>query len=167
MENAQQVNRNNHSAYDQRKKSDPRLTAFYDLYNTLSPDTAGTAMLRRHLEAVYAEHIEFSDPIHRVTGLDEMERYFEGLYENITYIEFNFHNALVNGDEGAVHWTMIYRHPRLKGGKKDIRVEGVSLLRWRDGKITRHQDIFDAGSLLYEHLPILGSVIRKLKERMA
>ena len=167
MESAQQLNKTDRSVGEHPADADPRLKVFYQLYNTLSPDTAGTASLRQSLEKVYANNVEFSDPIHRVSGLDEMERYFDGLYENITYIEFKFHHALVNDDNAAVHWTMLYRHPRIKGGREDICVEGVSLLHWSKSKIIRHQDIFDAGSLLYEHVPLLGSVIRKLKERMA
>ena len=65
-----------------------------------------------------------------------------------------------------MYWTMTYRHPKLHKGKQDIRVEGVSLLQWKDGKIIRHQDIFDAGTMLYEHIPVLGWMIKKLKERL-
>ena len=142
--------------------NDPRIGAFYKLYHTLSPETAGTEKLRRCLEQVYHPDIAFSDPMHRITGMDALEKYFEGLYENITYIDFQFHNAWVESDTGSVHWTMRYRHPRLKAG-----TDGVTLLRWENNLVVQHQDIFDAGSLLYEHLPVIGWLIHKLKERMA
>ena len=55
-------------------------------------------------------------------------------------------------------------HPRLAGGQL-IEVEGCSFLLWRD-RVYRHRDYFDAGALLYEHLPVLGRVIAWLKRRM-
>ena len=42
----------------------------------------------------------------------------------------------------------------------------MSLLHWQDDKIIVHQDFFDGGAMLYEHLPVMGWAIRKLKERM-
>jgi hypothetical protein len=147
--------------------TDSRLAAFYKLYNTLSPETAGTQKLRRCLAEVYHPDIVFSDPMHRILGIDALEKYFEGLYENITYIDFQFHKAWVDSGSGSVHWTMRYRHPRLKAGKHDIIVDGVTILRWEGNLVVQHQDIFDAGSLLYEHLPVIGWLIHKLKERMA
>ena len=61
--------------------NDPRIEAFYELYHTLSPETAGTEKFRRCLEQVYHPDIAFSDPMHRITGMDALEKYFEGLYE--------------------------------------------------------------------------------------
>ncbi len=36
---------------------------------------------------------------------------------------------------------------------------------WRD-KVYRHRDYFDAGAMLYEHLPVLGRVVSWLKRRV-
>lgn len=62
---------------------------------------------------------------------------------------------------------MSYRHPRLNGGEL-ISLEGCSLLRWNGaGKVVRHRDYFDAGALLYQHVPLLGAAIRWLQRRLA
>ncbi|WP_370292825.1 nuclear transport factor 2 family protein [Thalassolituus sp.] len=135
---------------------------FIALYEQLQPGP----VTRAQLESVYAPHIVFSDPLHSVRGLDQLTQYFDGLYRNISDIEFEFHRTLNKDSETIAHWTMHFRHPRILRGKKRISVEGTSILRWQDDLIIAHQDIFDAGALLYEHLPVLGWVIRKLKERM-
>ena len=44
--------------------------------------------------------------------------------------------------------------------------EHTAHLPWRE-RVYRHRDYFDAGALLYEHLPLLGSVIAWLKRRLA
>jgi hypothetical protein len=65
-----------------------------------------------------------------------------------------------------MRWTMSYRHPRLKQGEP-ILVHGCSHLLWTDNKVFQHRDFFDAGALLYEHLPVMGRMIRWLKGRLA
>ena len=143
--------------------TDQKIQAFIQLYKDLGPGSVS----RQRLSEVYSQDVIFSDPVHCISGLESLTHYFSGLYENITKIRFEFHNVLGNSSEASLHWTMTYRHPKLYGGKQDIAVEGVSLLAWEGDHIVSHQDIFDAGSLLYEHLPVIGWIIRKLKERMA
>jgi len=101
-----------------------------------------------------------------VHGLTAVRRYFAELYANVEALHFEFHGFdQVAEGEGYLRWTMRYRHPRLRGGA-EIAVEGCSHLLWRE-RVYQHRDYFDAGALLYEHLPLLGSVIAWLKRRLA
>jgi len=61
---------------------------------------------------------------------------------------------------------MTYQHPSLNKGQP-IKVEGASKLVVQDDRIISHRDYFDAGNLLYEHIPVLKNVIRFLKRRMS
>ena len=135
---------------------------FCELYHQLNPGHVSKAMLAQ----IYTPEICFKDPMHEINGLEKMSEYFISLYSNLLEINFDFHRAEGNETQGMVYWTMTYRHPQLHKGNKAISVEGVSLLQWQDGKITQHQDIFDAGAMLYEHIPLLGWMIKKLKERL-
>lgn len=117
------------------------------------------------LDGLYSDDIVFADPLHEVHGLPELHRYFAQLYSNVNQLDFDFHGFDQTAEgEGYLRWTMSFRHPRLAGGEL-IRVPGCSHLMWRD-KVYRHRDYFDAGALLYEHLPVLGGVISWLKRRM-
>ena len=118
------------------------------------------------LGSLYSEDIAFADPLHEVQGLPALRRYFADLYSNVSQLDFDFHGFdTVAEGEGYLRWTMRYRHPRLRGGA-EIAVEGCSHLLWRE-RVYQHRDYFDAGALLYEHLPVLGSVIAWLKRRLA
>ena len=118
------------------------------------------------LGELYSDDVLFRDPLHEVHGLSAVRRYFAELYANVEVLQFEFHGFDTVGEgEGYLRWTMRYRHPRLRGGA-EIAVEGCSHLRWRD-KVYQHRDYFDAGALLYEHLPLLGRVIGWLKRRLA
>jgi len=117
------------------------------------------------LNELYSEDVHFTDPLHEVHGLANLHDYFAELYANVSELHFEYHGFdRVRDGEGYLRWTMSYRHPQLGGGKL-IRVEGCSHLHWHD-KVYCHRDYFDAGALLYEHLPVLGRAIAWLKRRL-
>ncbi|MEW6175167.1 nuclear transport factor 2 family protein [Stutzerimonas sp. KH-1] len=120
------------------------------------------------LADLYSADVHFTDPLHEVCGLDELQRYFSELYANVEQLHFEFigHDLVADG-QGYLRWVMSYRHPRLNRGRL-ISLEGCSLLRWNaEGKVERHRDYFDAGALIYQHVPLLGSAIRWLQRRLA
>ena len=118
------------------------------------------------LDEIYSEHVRFVDPAHEISGLGRLMEYFAGLYTNVTSIEFDFLREMRVGDEGYVQWRMTFSHRRLKGGRPVI-VEGASYLQFDiTGKVCFHRDYFDLGAMLYEHLPVLGSVVAALKRRL-
>lgn len=118
------------------------------------------------LDDLYSEDVRFSDPLHQVDGLADLHRYFAQLYSNISELSFDFHSVdEVRKGEGYLRWHMRYRHPRLARGQP-ILVEGCTHLLWQQ-KVYRHCDYFDAGALLYDHLPILGHATAWLKRRMS
>ncbi|BCG26949.1 transcriptional regulator [Pseudomonas tohonis] len=117
------------------------------------------------LDTLYSEDAQFTDPLHHVEGLPAIRQYFAGLYENVSDLSFRFHGHDPVGEgEGYLRWTMTYRHPRLDGGRP-IAVEGCSHLRWGE-RVHYHRDYFDAGALLYEHVPLLRGAIALLKRRL-
>ncbi|MBV2132628.1 nuclear transport factor 2 family protein [Pseudomonas sp. MAP12] len=119
------------------------------------------------LGELYSADALFIDPLHEIRGLAALRRYFAELYANVQELRFEFHGCdEVHEGEGYLRWSMSYRHPRLAGGRP-IRVDGCSHLLWQDGRVYRHRDYFDAGALLYEHLPVFGRAIAWLKRRLA
>lgn len=118
------------------------------------------------LEQIYHPEVHFSDPIHEVFGLAALQSYCANLYENVIALHFDFTQlSPIDHEQALLCWTMTYQHPRLAGGQ-EIRVPGVSQVWFREGKAYRHLDHYDAGALLYEHVPVLGTLIRWLKRRL-
>ena len=142
-------------------------TLFQHLYRTLNRDTLSIDMLGRF----YHHDITFIDPYHNFTGLEEVHRYFDGLYANVEDIQFEFHNTWSNTDKDGnlslvINWTMIYQHPKIAAGRP-VTVDGLSELNYSGLYIVRQRDYFDTSQALFEHLPLLGSAIRFLKRRMS
>ncbi|MCP1419063.1 hypothetical protein J3D47_003306 [Pseudomonas laurylsulfativorans] len=117
------------------------------------------------LKELYSHDVRFSDPLHEIQGLIALQDYFAALYANVSELDFTFHGYdQVQDGIGYLRWTMHYRHPRLRRGQR-IKVDGCSYLLWHE-KVYQHRDYFDAGALLYEHLPLMGTAIGWLKGRL-
>jgi hypothetical protein len=122
------------------------------------------------LDAFYAPEVMFRDPVHERRGLAALRRYFAASREPLTECRFEFTDTLADTDDPTLRkyclrWHMHYRHPRLKGGGRLV-LEGASVLHVRE-KILFHEDFYDMGAMLYEHLPLLGGTVRWLKRRVA
>ena len=118
------------------------------------------------LTTLYTKDVYFEDPAHAIQGISALTDYFEKLFDNVENCQFRFHNSLCQGDKLFLCWTMTLQHKSLKGGQK-IFVEGASLLKVRHHQVYYHRDYFDLGSMLYENLPILGSLIRRIKKGLS
>ncbi|MFJ3451303.1 nuclear transport factor 2 family protein [Pseudomonas sichuanensis] len=120
----------------------------------------------QRLDELYSETVTFRDPLHHIEGLPALRAYFATLYANVQDIRYDFHGAdQVQPGHGYLRWTLHFCHPRLAGGRA-ISLDGCSHLRWRE-HVEFHQDYFDAGALLYEHVPVVGGLIGWLKGRLA
>lgn len=118
---------------------------------------------QQDLEGIYAPEIVFVDPLGRVEGLDVLGRYFEGVYKNVTSCRFDYLDEWRLDGRTSIKWDMYFKHPRLSSGN-EIKVRGVSLLEFSD-KVHYHEDIYDVGALMYEHVPVLGGPVKWLKRR--
>jgi len=136
------------------------LKNFYETYNTLQKDNLDT------LGLIYDENIRFIDPAHEIHGLPHLIDYFAGLYSSLDHISFDFTQQLCMNNDCTVQWVMTFSHPKLARGR-DIEVAGISALHLlQNGKVDMHRDYFDLGAMLYEHLPILGGLVRNIKRRL-
>lgn len=117
------------------------------------------------LSDVYHQEVVFEDAAHRLEGWHALERYFDALYTNVKRCDFDVIEHQQSGDNGFITWQMALEHPKLSKGAV-IKVNGVSHLKFHQDRVIYHRDYFDLGEMLYEHLPVLGSVIKTIKQRL-
>jgi hypothetical protein len=136
------------------------MEQFLKIYQDLSLENIES------IEEIYTQDIRFIDPAHEIEGLAALRVYFENLYKNIDHIHFDFLHPTRTENEGYVQWTMTFSHPRIKGGQS-ITVPGTSFFKFSaDNKVCFHRDYFDLGSMLYQHLPLLGTIIKSINRRL-
>ncbi|WP_153445797.1 nuclear transport factor 2 family protein [Vibrio algicola] len=148
----------------------PWLQNFIVMYQAL-----GTSKLDRQqagsqpqdfklLHQVYHSEVEFIDPLHHVSGICALVAYFKNIYTHVEHCQFAIHHVVESDHEAAIYWTMTYTHRKLNH-HQPIKVEGHSHLKQREGMVGYHRDYLDVGAMVYEHIPLLGRVIKTIKQR--
>lgn len=115
------------------------------------------------VESIYDSEVTFIDPFHEVKGLETLAAYFRKLYRNLESCQFDFQNVYKNGSSAMITWNMKFTHKSF--ANKLIEVPGSTELRFNE-KIFYHRDFFDAGKMVYENIPLIGSAIRYIKRQV-
>lgn len=116
------------------------------------------------LDNLYSEDIHFQDPLHEIESLDALKDYFKRLYKNVDHIKFIYGDVESGAEQGFVTWEMKFLNGNFNKGNP-IYVKGVSHLKFRNDKIYYHRDYFDSTHMIFDHVPVLGSVIRYIKNK--
>ena len=131
---------------------------FTSIYSNLDKTNIAT------IEQVYEPHVVFIDPFNEIHGIEKLKNYFSNLYQNVETCEFKIEDVFMNGKAASLYWTMNLAHKKLNNGMP-IKIPGSTLIRFKD-KVTYHQDYFDAGALIYEQVPLLGLLIKRIKQTL-
>jgi esterase/lipase superfamily enzyme len=124
-----------------------------------------TLMDLSKLDRIYSDTILFKDPVHEVRGLVALQDYLADVSSNIDECRFEFLDEMLSESGAYLKWNMHFRHPKLASGKL-LSVRGVSQIHFGE-RIFYHEDIYDMGAMVYEHVPIVGGLTRWLKGRLA
>jgi len=119
--------------------------------------------VRELAASTYAEDAYLNDTLAAIQGAAAIEAYFLEAMESADVLRVEFRSTAVDGIDIYVRWRMHMEVPALKGGEPMVS-HGVSQFRFDDDlRILLHKDFWDSGSGFYEHVPVLGRVIRRLR----
>lgn len=135
------------------------ISRFVDYYTTL--DTQPPSALAE----IYRADATLIDPFGEHGGLFALQRYFTHLLANVQHCRFTVDAPLQQGERFVVTWIMHWSHPRIARGAMR-QLPGCSVVDMCDDRIVRQRDYYDAGEMIYEHLPVLGWAVRGVKRRV-
>jgi ketosteroid isomerase-like protein len=92
--------------------------------------------------------------------------YYEHMFAEVETFEAEVKSEFQSGDETVALWTMTVKHGALEGGKA-ITVDGVSYLKFENGKAVHHHAYYDGAALVYEHVPVVGFLVGMVKDKVA
>lgn len=117
--------------------------------------------------AFYTEDVHFVDPFSDFRGLPMLEGIFNGMFTKMRDYRLTVHEyGMISADTGFIRWTMSGYVKQL--GKEVWEVEGGSLVRFaEDGRVREHIDYWDAASQMYERLPVIGWILRRIRRKLA
>jgi hypothetical protein len=117
------------------------------------------------VDEFYHPQVEFIDPVGEIKGSAKIKTYYANMYQNVKELKFEFTNFIQSENQVVAIWKMHLTTDKLNGGEA-YSVDGNSVIRFDEaGKAIYHRDYFDMGAFVYEKIPVVGYVIRNIKER--
>ena len=142
---------------DALRTDDTRLQQLIRFFEQIDLSTVS------QLGQIYTPDAFFKDPFNEVQGINAITRIFQHMFDQVDSPRFVVTNSVVQGDQAFLTWDFLFRMKRFSSGEQCIR--GATHVRFAaDGRVSFHRDYWDAAEELYEKLPLLGSLMRTLKQ---
>lgn len=116
------------------------------------------------LMELYANDVIFQDPLQVSHGKMALKAHLSKLLSRLNSFQLEPHTPLYCEHQAAIKWRLHITDPKLCNGR-GITIDGCSLVQFHQ-LIENQQDYFDVSSLIYDHLPGVGSVSRWLKQKV-
>lgn len=142
---------------------DPELAvaSFESVFHNLRADG-----LRPHVEHAYAEHVFFNDTLHTFRDRETLYAYLARTGERLDDMQVGILGWSIEGNDVMVRWMMRTEYS-IGRRQHNVTTVGMTHLRFDEhGRITLHQDFWDSGQGLYEHVPVLGGLVRWIRGRL-
>ena len=135
------------------------LEAYITAFEALTPGRLDT------LRAVCSGDVRFVDPFNDVRGIDAFIAVFRHMYQTLDDAVFEVTDRATGRDASYIRWTLSARR---KGSSERFTITGMSEIHFdKSRRATLHVDHWDAAAQLYERVPVLGWVLRRLRRFLA
>ena len=138
---------------------DDNLRRYAAFFEDLNADKL--AMLAR----VMTEDIHFADPFNDVRGLAAVEKIFQHMFDSLQDPRFTVSHIAMSEDPeplGFLRWEL-----DCSARGRPYRIIGMSEVTFaKDGRVNQHIDHWDAAQQFYEHLPLIGGLLRIIRSQL-
>lgn len=136
--------------------TDASVDRFIDFFSHNSASAVDPA-------ALYAERFYFSDTLVTTNDPALALSHLRRMRSSAEELEVRLLNRLDDGADVYLVWQMRATFTPVRSPVTSITI-GVTHLRFDDaGRIVLHQDFWDASEGFYQHVPVLGSVIHRIR----
>ena len=139
------------------------MHAVVQFYEQLQPtDVSRIAQL-------YTADAQFKDPFNDVQGTAAIKRIFTHMFASLEAPRFVITQQVLQGSHAFVTWDFLFAIPRMKGGQTQTIRGATHFVFHQDAegwRVAVHRDYWDAAEELYEKLPLIGGLMRWLKQRV-
>ncbi|MEO8225208.1 MAG: nuclear transport factor 2 family protein [Gammaproteobacteria bacterium] len=141
--------------------SGPEALAFGNVQRYFAGMSADS--VRAQTATVYAPEAYLNDTLVGIDGAGRIEAYFLKTIQRARLLKVEFLERAPVGTDWYVRWRMTVAADGVNGGEEVV-TYGVSQLRFdSEGRVLIHKDFWDAGTGLYEQLPGVGALIRRVR----
>lgn len=135
-----------------------RFREIADWFESLSPESLAT------IDSVYDCRSSFRDPFNDVVGIDKIKAIYQHMFDALQTPRFKVTRIVEQGAESFMLWDFTFG---LRG--KHYCITGCThfVLDPDTKRVTVHRDYWDAAQELYEKLPLLGWLLRRLRNKLS
>ncbi|MCK6370797.1 MAG: nuclear transport factor 2 family protein [Gammaproteobacteria bacterium] len=113
--------------------------------------------------ATYAADAYFNDTLTALEGSAAIADYFAGTLDQVRTLRVEFLDLAHDDVDYFLRWRMTVESDRLNDGRPMVSY-GMTHFRFDpQGLVLVHKDFWDAGTGLYEYLPGIGGVLRRVR----
>jgi len=138
-----------------------RFNGFIEFFSDLQ-DTD----VERRTSQIYADDLYFNDTLKTFSSRQKLASYLGETARKVEFNRVDIYRIIPYGDDYFMQWTM---HTGFKVFGKLIETESIGITHVRlddEGKVNFHQDFWDNTEGLFSHLPVVGNVVRRAKNRL-
>ena len=116
------------------------------------------------LDALTTDDVHFVDPFHDVRGRAAMRRILERMFDTMIEPRFVIERCAAADDFAFVSWRF---SATLKAPRRAVTLIGASELHLDPAeRVSAHIDHWDAARQVYEQVPVLGFILRRLRQQL-
>ncbi len=116
---------------------------------------------------VYSDDAWLYDNLIAIQGVDEIRRYFDKAASEVDSLAIEFLQIARSNEDYFIRWRMTIVAPRLADAEPLVSY-GMTQFRFdAEGKVLLHRDFWDAGTGLYEYIPVFGSLVYRARSTLA
>ena len=137
------------------------MAAYEAYFASLTPETVAD------LHGLAIADMRFRDPFNDVRGVEKVIRLLLMSFEDTEGMRFEFIDRAVSGQVCYYRWRCLFTPKRMpKSGIWTF--DGMSEVAFdAEGRVLSHIDHWDASTQFYARLPVVGSLIRLVRRRLA
>ena len=115
------------------------------------------------LPEFFADQARFKDPFNDVTGIEQINKVFHHMFEVLDTPKFIIDEAVLESDVAYIKWNFTGA-----SNAKQLKLVGLSRVVFNDrGLVSEHVDYWDASEQFYMKLPVIGSILRFIRNKAA
>ncbi len=116
-----------------------------------------------NIRAVYAEDLYFNDTFKIINNIDSLVEYMSHSSQQVNSTTVDILDVFKSEHDYFIRWSMKI-DTTISGRDIYSHSIGMTQLRFNDaGKVVFHQDFWDSSEAFFEHLPLMGRFVKKVK----
>lgn len=134
-----------------------RFDEIINWFETLSPQSLA------QIDQIYAEQAHFVDPFNDVNHCKAIRAIYQHMFDTLHQPRFHVTRKIIDGHSACLVWQFTFG---LRG--QHYAVQGSTVFELNaHGLITVHRDYWDPAHELYEKIPLLGRLMKWLRNTIA